>query len=185
MLGSLRPLRSAALLLLLSACATGPTKVLLDPEVLSAGSSLGGGQSVYLEVTSTATDTALSDKQARFALEQPATLPVRNKLATGLARHGFQLMAEPVTRQFQVVVTKADHVISRGLLRDTIAVEIAIQFTASTPAGTRTRTFTDKRSREVGGQATIGEVSGELNQALGQVLARALNDADLIAFLGQ
>lgn len=180
-----RLLLTLASAVLLTACMTGPTRVLLDPEVLSAGSSLGGGQLVQLTASGTPADTALSDGQSRFALEKPAMVPARERIATGLIRHGFQLADGSQARLFNVVVLKADHVVTRGVLRDTIAVETSIQFTATTPNGTRTRTFSDKRSREVGGRATLGEVSGEMNQSLGQVLARALNDAELIAFLGQ
>lgn len=172
-------------LLLLTGCMTGPTKLLLDPEVLSGSSTLGSGQPVALQVSGNPVDGPLSDGQSRFALERPAAVAARARVAAGLARHGFQLVDGTAERQFQVVIVKADHVITRGVLRDTIAVETSVQFTAITPAGTRTRSFSDKRSREVGGRATLGEASGEMNQSLGHVLARGLNDAELIAFLGQ
>lgn len=171
--------------LLLAACASGPTKLLLDPEVQSSESRLGGGQMLQLRVSGAPTAAPLGTDQSRFDLERPVTDASRNRLATGLARHGFQIADTAQERIFQAEVLKADHVISRGVLRDTIAVETEIRFTAITPAGTRTRTFNDKRSREVGGRATLGEVSGEVNQSLGHVLARGLNDAELIAFLGQ
>jgi uncharacterized lipoprotein YajG len=171
--------------LLLTACATGPTRVLLDPEVLSGNSTLGAGQAVELIVSGNPSEAPLFDNQSRFGLDRPATVPARTRVASGLAKHGFQIVEQTAERQFQVIVLKSDHVITRGVLRDTIVVETAIQFTAMTPAGSRTRTFNDKRSREVGGRATLGEVSGEMNQSLGHVLGRALNDAELIAFLAQ
>ncbi len=177
----------AATLLVLSiaSCASGPTKLLLDPEVISAPSSLGAGQMVQLQVSGEPLPSPLYAEQSRFPLEHPASHTVRSKLANGLAQHGFHLNESAQERQFRAVVLKADHVVNKGVLRDTIEVETSIQFTATTPAGTRTRTFNDKRSREVGGRATLGEVSGEMNQSLGHVLSRGLNDAELIAFLGQ
>ena len=177
----------AATLLILSiaSCASGPTKLLLDPEVISAPSSLGAGQMVQLQVSGEPLPSPLYAEQSRFPLEYPASHTVRSKLANGLAQHGFHLNESAQERQFRAVVLKADHIVNKGVLRDTIEVETSIQFTATTPAGTRTRTFNDKRSREVGGRATLGEVSGEMNQSLGHVLSRGLNDAELIAFLGQ
>ncbi|NQD38535.1 hypothetical protein HPT27_16045 [Permianibacter sp. IMCC34836] len=179
-LASLLPV---ALLTLLSACATGPTKILLDPEVIAAGSSLGSGQTVQLQVSSLPSSAATG--QPHFDLERPVTVTVKEKLAGGLAAHHFQVSDASAERQFVVTIQKAEHQISHTVLRDTIAVETVIEFKAITPAGTRSRTFNDKRSREVGGTASLGEVSGEMNQSLGHVLARALNDAELIAFLGQ
>ncbi|HEX4909403.1 MAG TPA: YajG family lipoprotein [Permianibacter sp.] len=173
------------LTLFLAACANGPSKMLLDPEVRSMESQLGSGHSVQLQVSGNPTAAALQEGQSRFELERPATVTVREKVATGLMRHGFQLADAGVDRRFVVEVLKADHVVSRGIVRDTINVETELRFSAITPAGTRTRAFVDKRSREVGGRATLGEVSGELNQSLGHVMARGLNDAELMAFLSQ
>lgn len=179
----LASLLSVVSLLLLSACASGPTKILLDPEVIAAGSSLGSGQVIRLQVSSLASPAAPT--QPHFDLERPVTVTVREKLATGLIAHRFQINETAPDRQFVVTIQKAEHQISHTVLRDTIAVETIIEFKAITPAGTRTRTFNDRRSREVGGTATLGEISGEMNQSLGHVLARALNDAELMAFLGQ
>jgi len=174
-----------ALMTLLSACAHGPTKLRLDPEVVTAGSSLGAGQTIQLRVSGGADADGQPATAKPFELERPAAVSVKEKLMKGLVSHQFQIGEAATDRQFVVVIQKAEHVINRAVLRDTIMVETAIQFSAVTPAGTRTRVFNDKRSREVGGTATLGEVSGELNQSLGHVLARALNDAELMAFLGQ
>jgi len=179
------PVLTLLLSLLLTACANGPSKLLLDPEVRSMESRLGNGHSVQLDVSGNPTVAALQEGQSRFELERPATVTVREKVATGLMRHGFQIADAGADRQFTVELLKADHVVSRGIVRDTINVETELRFNAITPAGTRSRTFTDKRSREVGGRATLGEVSGELNQSLGHVMARGLNDAELMAFLSQ
>ncbi len=180
-------LRSLApvLTLLLAACANGPNKVLLDPEVRSMESRLGNGQTVQLQVSGNPVVATLQEGQSRFELVRPAPITVREKVAGGLLRHGFQVAETGTDRQFLVEVLKADHVVVRGIVRDTINVETELRFSAITTAGTRSRTFTDKRSREVGGRATLGEVSGELNQSLGHVMARGLNDADLMAFLSQ
>ncbi len=173
------------LALALGACANTATKMLVDPEVVASKSGLGAGQTVQLQVSAQPGAVAAGDGHNRYDLEKPLTDTVRDKLAVGLMGHQFQVGSGTGERQFIVSIEKADHLISRAVLRDTITVETRITFTAMTPAGSRSRTFTDKREREVGGTATLGEVAGEVNQSVGHVLAKALNDAELMAFLGQ
>ncbi len=169
----------------LGACASSTSKMLVDPEVIASKSSLGAGQTVQLQVSSQPGAVAVGDGHNRYDLEKPLADTVRDKLALGLMGHQFQVGAGTGERQFIVSIEKADHLISRAVLRDTISVETRITFTAMTPAGSRSRTLNDKREREVGGTATLGEVAGEVNQSVGHVLAKALNDAELMAFLAQ
>jgi len=169
----------------LSACSTTTVKMLVDPEVVASKSSLGASQTVQLQVSAQPGAVPAGDGHNRYDLEKPLTDTVRDKLAVGLMGHQFQVGSGNGERQLVVSIEKADHLINRAVLRDTITVETRITFTAMTPAGSRSRTLTDKREREVGGTATLGEAAGEVNQSVGHVLAKALNDAELIAFLGQ
>lgn len=170
----------------LAACANTPAKVVLNPEVKGASTGIGAGQNVKLIVTGAAVDAPLLKGQSRFPLAQPATETVKSKMREGLLRHGFNVDDFGATdRQLTVNVLKANNVVTSGALHDTIQVEVSLELVATTNAGTLTRTINTSQMREVGGDASIGEVSSELNQSLGQALARALNDVELLQSLGK
>ncbi len=176
----------SSLLLGLSACAQAPTRLLLDPDVPTANSAIGSGQLIALSVSGTPEGQRLGDSQSRFALEKPAAPVVQAKLQELLPQHGFQVGGPTDSmRQLRVTVIAADHVINKGIVRDNIRVKVALQFTAETESGTLTRNYEDSREQEVAGRANIGEAGGVLNQSLGSVLRRALNDGELMAFLAR
>lgn len=169
----------------LVACAGTPEHVQLDPQVTGATTGIGAGQNVKLVVTGASTTPALIDGQFRYALQQPATETIKGKLREGLLRHGFNVddFGES-SRQLTVSVLRADNTVTEGMVKDTMHVDIALQLTATTSQGTLTRTFNDNRVQEVAGDATVEEVGGVMNNALSQVLARALSDTELLQFLG-
>lgn len=171
--------------LFVAGCAGTPEQVRLNPTVTGASTGIGAGHNVKLVVTGTASTPSLIDGQLRYPLQQPATETVKGKLREGLLQHGFNVDDFGEShRQLLVNVVRLDNTVTEGTLKDTMQVDVSLQLTATTAAGKLSRTFNDSRMQEVGGDASVEEVADVMNQALAQVLSRALSDADLLQFLG-
>lgn len=185
----MRPLQHRNLIVLVTtlfliACAGTPERVQLDPQVTGASTGIGAGQNVKLVVTGASAEPTLIDGQFRYALQQPATETIKGKMREGLLRHGFNVDDfGQSSRQLTVKVMRTDNTVTEGMVKDTMQVDVSLQLTATTDQGSLTRTFNDNRVQEVAGDATVEEVGGAMNNALSQVLARALSDAELLQFL--
>lgn len=184
MLSSIRLLQIGVLSLALLACAKAPLYFRLDPELTVVSSGIGQGKSVALQVIDSSKAATLADNQTRYLLETPAQQVLQRKLTDALRSQGF-LVVDKAERVLEVRIVKADHIISKGMVTDNIAIEQSLSFTAKTAAGTQTRSFNDARNRDVGGNAKIGELAGDMNQSLGSVLNRALSDSELLPFLAK
>lgn len=177
---------SAVLLLLLSACAHAPQYIRLDPPLHLTSTKVEQSRTVLLKITDSNVLPKLGENQTRIELEQPLNQVLRNIVRNALTDRGFVVIESgDADRQLVLNITQGGHVITKGLITDNIAISIALQFTVTTPAGTRTRAFNDNRNRDVGGNAKIGEVAGDLNLAFGDVLSKALNDAEILQALSK
>ncbi len=182
----MRIFASILLAALLSACATAPTHIRLDPDVRYQATGLGQGRVVDVNVINATTPRRLNENQHSFPLEQPASVAVNTAFLDALNRHGFSPQNGAASEyQLKAEIIKADNLIEKGTFTDKISIDIQIQVSVTTPNGTRSRTFNNGISREVGGSAKIGEVAGELNQLMATVLNKAVNDGELLGFLAQ
>lgn len=173
-----------ALLSAVSACVTAPTHIRLDPDVRFQQTGLGQGRAVDVSIVNATTARRLSEQQHQFPLEQPVNVTVNSAFIEGLQHHGFMPQnGNSSSYQLKAEILKADNLIDKGTFTDKITIDISIQVTVTTPAGTRTKTFNNGIGREVGGSAKIGDVAGELNQLMAQTLNKAVNDGELLGFL--
>lgn len=173
-----------ALLISVSACVTAPTHIRLDPDVRFQTSAIGQGRAVDVTVNTATTSRRLNENQSPFPLEQPATIAVNNALIEGLQKHGFAAQNGNGSDYRVNAEVKADNLVTKDTFTDTITIDIAVQVTMTTPNGSRSKTFNNSIERKVS-SAKIGDVAGELNQLMAQVLNRAVNDSELLAFLAQ
>lgn len=173
-----------AAMLALAGCAAKPTHLLIDPAVSAVSRSIGSGVSIGISVSTDPSNSALGEKQSRFPLKRSVSEASREKLVRELQLMGFSV--EPyASRQLEVQIVTAEHTITDHSLKDEIQAKVEMQFTANTEFGTLTRKFSDNRMQEVGGNASLGEASGVMNQSVGHVLSRALNDPELLQFLSR
>lgn len=170
------------LLPLLAACAAKPTHILVDPAVNAVSRNMGNNVAVNVTVSGDPAMSVLREKQHRFPLQRPVADATREKLVRELQAMGFRI--DPyASRQLDVQIITAEHTITDHTLKDEISASVVMQFSATTEFGNLTRKFSDNRMQEVGIDANLGEASAVLNQSVGHVLGRALNDPELLQFL--
>lgn len=170
------------LLPLFAACAAKPTHILVDPAVNAVSRNIGNNVAVNVTISNDPAMSPLQEKQHRFPLQRSVADATREKLVRELQAMGFRV--DPyASRQLEVQIATAEHTITDKTLKDEITAHVVMQFSATTEFGNLTRKFTDNRMQEVGIDANLGEASAVLNQSVGHVLGRALNDPELLQFL--
>lgn len=171
---------------LLSACASNPSNVFLDPQPNIQPSDIGGGKRVMIQVE----DARPQGVEAEYAAakidpSQSVDQVMMVQMVRGLTAHGFVPMASTAATNnvLTVQILLIDYGTLSGVAATSTRSEVSAVVTITNSAGTFHKTYHASSYSDNYLQFTHVNASQQVNMAVSNLLENMLNDPSLLHFL--